>query len=259
MRAFQKVVKRVRNQLFKTVFFGRKCSCMFCGKTYRKFMHQGVKAEVFKRHRIAGAGFKKNVRCPHCGSNHRTRLLYLFFELRTDIYRKKVRLLHISPNRHLAHVLRGKDNIDYLCGALFPDRIPAIPAEKVDVTNMEFGDGQFDVVICNHVLEHVQEDANAMREIYRVLRPGGFAVLQVPLALDLQKTLEDRTIVDGKQRKIAYGQKDHLRLYGLDYFEKLRNAGFRVERDNPFENEWLPELEKYCLDEKEDVIVGFKS
>jgi len=222
-------------------------------------MHQGARAQVFRKHRISGAGYKKKVRCPACKSNHRTRLLYLFFELRTDIFHRPVRLLHISPQRHLARVLRSKDNIEYVCGALYPDRIPSIPAQKVDVTRMDFGDGEFDVVICNHVLEHVREDTTAIREIFRVLRPGGFAVLQVPLALDLPKTLEDPSIVGERERLNAYGQKDHLRLYGLDYFERLRNAGFRVERDNPFKNEWLPDLERHCLDKDEDVFVGFKN
>ncbi len=232
---------------------------MYCGKTYRRFLHQGVRAEVFKKHRITGAGYKKNVRCPNCGSNHRTRLLHLFFELRTDIYRKKVRILHISPIRPLADVRRSHGNIDHMCGALFPDEYSAFDPVRVDVTKIDFGDEEFDVVICNHVLEHVREDETAIREIYRVLRPGGFAVLQVPLALDLQKTLEDPSIVNENDRKREYGHKDHLRLYGLDYFERLGKAGFRVERDNPFKNEWLPDLKKYCLDEKEDVFIGFKS
>jgi SAM-dependent methyltransferase len=231
---------------------------MYCGKTYRRFMHQGKKAEVFKKYRIAGAGYKKNVRCPNCRSTHRTRLLHLFFELRTDIYGKNVRVLHISPKKEVARLIRGHDNIDHVCGALYPDTRAEFDAVKVDVTDIEFPDGEFDVVICNHVLEHVREDEKAMREICRVLRPGGFAVLQVPLALDLEKTLEDASIVDGKARIEAYGQKDHLRLYGLDYFQKLAGAGFRIERDNPFENEWLPDLERFCLDEKEDVILGFK-
>jgi len=259
MRAISKAFRRVRNLLFRAVYFGRTYTCVFCGKTHRRFLHKGVRAEVFKKHRVSGAGYRKNVRCPACSSTHRARLLFLFFELRTDIYQREIRLLHISPNRHLARVLRGHKNIDYVCGALFPDRLPDIRAEKVDVTGMEYGDGQFDVVICNHVLEHVRDDMTAMQEIHRVLQPGGFAVLQVPLALDLEETLEDPSILGEKERREAYGQKDHLRLYGLDYFQKLNIAGFRVERDNPFQNRWLPDLERHCLDRDEDVFIGFKS
>lgn len=258
MGAFRKVFQRARSQLFRAIFFGRGCVCQVCGKTYRRFMHQGVRAELFRRHRIVGAGYKKNVRCPNCRSTHRVRLLFLFFQLRSDIYRKNVRVLHISPKKEIARLLRGHDNIDHVCGALHPETRAEFDAVKVDVTEIGFPDGEFDVVICNHVLEHVPEDEKAMREIHRVLKPGGFAVLQVPLALDLESTLEDPSIVDGKARIKAYGQKDHLRLYGLDYFEKLAGAGFRVVRDNPFENRWLPDVAEYCLDEAEDVIVGFK-
>jgi ubiquinone/menaquinone biosynthesis C-methylase UbiE len=123
---------------------------------------------------------------------------------------------------------------------------------------MEFDDGEFDLVICNHVLEHVPEDQAGIREIFRVLRPGGFAVLQVPLALDEATTQEDPSVVSKKDRKRLYGQKDHLRLYGLDYFEKLAGAGFVVERDNPFSNQWATDLEQHCLDRNEDVIVAGK-
>lgn len=222
-------------------------------------MHEGVKAEVFKKHRVAGGGYKKNVKCPQCGSTDRIRLLYLFFELRTGIYRKKTRILHISPNMQLARELQKHQNIDYVCGALHPEKFRSLNAVEVDVTKMKWSDAGFDVVICNHVLEHVPDDTAAMREIYRVLKPDGFAILQVPIALNLEKTLEDRSIVGRKQRKIAYGQTDHLRLYGLDYFDKLGKIGFRIVRDNPFENAWPADLEKYRLDANEDVIIGYKN
>jgi SAM-dependent methyltransferase len=258
MRGIEGRLRAVRNLLFRAAFFGNGCTCTNCGNTYRRFMAQGAKGRLFERHRISGMGYKKNVRCPFCKANHRVRLLQLFFDLRTDIYDRPVRLLHISPHRFLARVLREKSNIDYVSGALYPDRLPHLPTVRVDVTDIDFPDGDFDVVICNHVLEHVREDRQAMDEIFRVLRPGGFSVLQVPLALDLQETLEDPSVVDPAERSRAYGQKDHLRLYGLDYFDRLESAGFHVERDNPFRNEWLPNLAQYRLDEKEDVFIGHK-
>lgn len=116
------------------------------------------------------------------------------------------------------------------------------------------------VVICCHVIEHVDDDEKAMRELYRVLRRGGYGVLQVPIALDLEKTLEDKTLKTDKERKIAHGQVDHVRLYGLDYFEKLQKAGFRIVRDNPFTDKWMAadELSKHRLDKIEDVIIAHK-
>ena len=258
MGTFRKLFRRARTRLFKLFFFGSTCSCMFCGESYRRFMHQGIRADLFKKYQVTGAGYRKNVRCPNCGSRHRQRLLHLFLEFRTDIYRRKVKLLHISPSLRLARVIRSHGTIDYVCGALHPDRFSELDAVELDVTRIQFAEGEFDVVLCNHVLEHVPDDETAMREIYRVLAPGGFAVLQVPLALDLQVTLEDPSINDGEQRKKAFGQKDHVRLYGLDYFTRLEGAGFTVVRDNPLQNRWPVDVKKYCLDEKEDVIIGLK-
>lgn len=258
MRTLEKPFRRLRNQIFRVMYQGRGCYCVYCGKTYRKFLHHGVRAEVFRRHRISGSGYRKNARCPNCGSTHRTRLLHLFFELRTDIETAALRVLHVSPKRQLARVLLRHENIDYVCGALFPDDFADLNAVKVDVRDMGFPDQHFHVVICNHVLEHVREDETAMREIHRILKTGGYAILQVPLAHDLATTREDPSVVGKRERKAIYGQKDHLRLYGLDYFERLEQAGFEVERDNPFDNQWLPNLERHCLDELEDVIVAHK-
>jgi SAM-dependent methyltransferase len=143
-------------------------------------------------------------------------------------------------------------------GPSSPQRYPELNPVKLDVRNIGFEDDQFEVVLCNHVLEHVREDEQAMREIFRVLKPGGFAVLQVPLALDLSETLEDPSLVEPRDRKSAYGQKDHLGLYGLDYFERLERAGFRVVRDNPLHNNWPPDRGRHCLDEAEEVIIGYK-
>lgn len=258
MKALQRFFRQSRARLFEAFYSGSGCFCVFCGRSYRKFMHQGARAEVFRKHRISGGGYRKNARCPNCGSRQRTRLLHLFFQLRTDIYSRSVRLLHVSPNRQLARMIRGHTNIDYVCGALRPEAFAELDAVRVDVTNIPFGDGEFDVVICNHVLEHVQDDDVAMREIFRVLAPGGFAVLHVPLALDLPATLEDPSVVDERQRRRIYGQKDHVRLYGTDYFERLERAGFMVVRDSPFRNDWSSDMAKHCLDEDEEVILGRK-
>lgn len=128
------------------------------------------------------------------------------------------------------------------------------------MTKIQFGKNHFDIVICNHVLEHINDDIQALEEIYRVLKPGGFAILQVPIAINLQKTLEDKTLTTPKQRKKTFGQSDHLRLHGQDYFDKLGTVGFRVVRDNPFNNHWFDdnEITRHRLDKIEDVIIGYK-
>ncbi len=255
-----KLTKKIRNYVFRTLHPGDKYYCLYCKKSYGKFLHEGVKADVFKRYKVAGGGYKTNTRCPNCGSVDRARLLALFFELRTDAFRKKTDILHISPNKSIANFLIANPTVNHVVGALEPDQFAEYNPIEMDVQKIPLEDNIFDIVICCHVIEHVDDDAAAMREIYRVLKPGGFAVLQVPLALNLNKTLEDKTLKTDKERKIAHGQVDHMRLYGIDYFDKLAAAGFRVVRDNPFDNNWLSpqELDKHRLDRIEDVIVCYK-
>lgn len=256
----KRLIKRIRNRLFGLLHPGNKAYCVYCGKAYGKFLHEGVKAAVFKRYSVAGGGYKLNVQCPNCGSVDRSRLLYLFFELRTEVYERKTLLLHISPNHEIARALGGNPNVKQVCGSIEPDQYKEFNAIYLDVQKIDASDSHFDVVVCCHVIEHVDDDSLAFKEIYRVLKPNGFAVLQVPLALNLEKTLEDKNDITPKQRKIAYGQVDHVRLYGVDYFERIRAAGFRVVRDNPFSNGWLlkEELERHRLDKMEDVIVAYK-
>lgn len=256
----KRLIKRIRNKLFGLLHPGKKAYCVYCGKSYSKFLHEGVKADVFRKYQVAGGGYKLNVQCPHCGSVDRSRLLYLFFKLRTDVYKKQTRILHISPNHEIARALGENENVQQVCGTIEPEQYKEFNAVYLDVQNIDAEDNYFDVVVCCHVIEHVENDAQALQEIYRVIKPKGFAVLQVPLALNLEKTLEDKKDRTPKQRKVAYGQVDHIRLYGLDYFERLQAAGFRVVRDNPFHNEWLAkeELDKHRLDRIEDVIVAYK-
>lgn len=252
-------IRRLRRKIFGLFHPGNKVYCLYCKKTFGKFMQEGVKSPAFLKYKVAGGGYKLNVQCPNCFSVDRSRLLYLFFQLRTDVYKKKTAILHISPNKEIANVLKG-DTITQTVGSIEPEMYSEYNPVYLDVQKMNFPDNTFDVVICCHVIEHVDSDDQAMREIYRVLKPGGFAVLQVPLAINLNKTIEDKTLKTDKERKLKFGQVDHVRLYGLDYFDKLQVAGFRVDRDNPYTNKWLPEPElmRHRLDPIEDVIVARK-
>lgn len=252
-------IRRLRRKIFGLFHPGNDVYCLYCHKTFGKFMQEGVKSPAFLKYKVAGGGYKPNVQCPNCFSVDRSRLLYLFFQLRTEVYKRKTSILHISPNKEIANVLKG-DTITQTVGSIEPEMYSEYNPIYLDVQKMSFPDGSFDVVICCHVIEHVDNDEQAMQEIFRVLKPGGFAVLQVPLAINLEKTIEDKTLKTDKERKLKFGQVDHVRLYGLDYFEKLKAAGFRVDRDNPYTNKWLPEKElmRHRLDPIEDVIVAHK-
>jgi SAM-dependent methyltransferase len=257
----KQALKKLRGLAFRTLHRGDRYSCAFCGKRAGRFLHEGVRAEVFEAHRVSGGGYKLNTRCPHCGSVDRSRLLRLFFERRTQVFQQPTRLLHISPNKQVAGLLASHGTVDQLCGSIEPEAYAEFGTIFLDIQDMSrLGDATFDVVVCCHVLEHVPDDRKAMREIRRVLKPGGFAVLQVPLALDLERTLEDPTATTRKQRKITFGQGSHIRLYGLDYLDRLREAGFRVTRDHPTGNGWVSEreMDEHRLDPIEDVIVAHR-
>jgi SAM-dependent methyltransferase len=118
---------------------------------------------------------------------------------------------------------------------------------KADISDLPFPDNEFDFIICNHVLEHIPDDTKAMQEIYRVLAPGGTAILQVPYKADLEKTFEDNSITDPKERARIFGQYDHVRVYGMDYFTKLESIGFKVEAVDYTKTLSSEEIEKYRL------------
>lgn len=223
-------------------------------------MHAGVKSPVFKKYKISGGGYKQNVRCPNCQSGTRNRLLGLYFSLNREPLNDSDKILHISPNRQLANLLKSKYSDRYEVGAINVDAFREYHPILLDVQNLPMTDSTYGLVICNHVLEHVKEDQSAMKEIYRVLKPGGHAILQVPLAENLEKSIEELTVKSRKERKREHGQEDHLRLYGKDYFERLKNVGFKITRDDPRLNNWLTEneMERHGLDLLESVILAIK-
>lgn len=188
-------------------------------------------------------------------SNARERLLYLYLKQNTDIFSRSLSVLHIAPEPNLAKLLKQAPNVRYINGDLWePDVL-----SRFDVMQMPFSAGTFDVVICNHVLEHVSNDLAAMADLYRVLSRGGWAVLQVPIAMALVDTLEDAAATTERQRIELFGQRDHVRLYAeRDYVDRLRSVGFRVSIE-PFCIE-LPEVDvnRYALIPQEVVFICFK-
>ena len=173
-------------------------------------------------------GMRLSARCPVCGAHERHRLIWLYCHARTDLFDgRPKRLLHVAPEPCLTRELRRVDALEYV-GADLERRHATV---RMDVTAILFGDASFDVILCNHVLEHVPEDRKAMRELLRVLKPGGWAIMQVPIKGET--TQEDATVTSAAERTRLYGQHDHVRQYGRDYAERLRAAGFLVEVD-PF-------------------------
>lgn len=161
--------------------------------------------------------------CPHCGSRERHRLLWLFLTRETDLLERPARLLHVAPDQGIGGRLAAAGNIDYVSGDLEPGRA----LEVLDVTAIDHPDASFDVVLCNHVLEHVPDDRAALRELRRVTRPDGWALIQVPMLRE--RTDEDPSVTDPQERLRRFMQADHVRVYGRDFLDRLREAGWAPE------------------------------
>jgi hypothetical protein len=187
-----------------------------------------------------GVKRRPNATCPRCGSLERHRLLWLYFGCRTDLFDGRPKsLLHVAPERHLAPLLWQVPGLTYLSA----DLDSPLAMASMDLTDAPYPDASFDVILCNHVLEHVPDDRRAMQELFRMLKPGGWAVLQVPMSGE--KTDEDPTVTDPKERERRFGQSDHVRMYGRDYGDRLADAGFEVHVDD-FAHRLPPALARLC-------------
>jgi SAM-dependent methyltransferase len=207
--------------------------CTICGATVAAFDPHGGEDDR---------------RCPSCGSLGRHRLIWLYFRERTNLFTEPVRMLHVAPEPMLARRLRRQPNVDYVSADL--NRRGAML--QMDICAIDLPDDQFDVIYASHVLEHIPDDEQAMRELYRVLKPGGWAVLQVPMK---GKHTIDEPLDDPAERKRAYGHPGHRRLYGRDgeYEKRLRQAGFDVRVDG-FARELDPAVvRRHRLSVYEDV------
>lgn len=204
--------------------FGFRYKCTFCNSHLGTLLPFGFDFPVLKEKNVIGGGYRQNALCPICGSIDRERLLHLYLLQKTDIFQKPRKLLHIAPESRLKNIFESKANIDYLTADLSSPGVMV----KMDITNIQFSDECFDTIICNHVLEHIVDDDKAMAELYRILKSGGWGILQVPLSLTLKSTYEDASISTIEGREQAFGQGDHVRIYAEDYQDRLRQAGFKV-------------------------------
>ena len=209
------MLRRLKKPVFSVLFHGRARWCPICEKSSRKFLRFGDPE-------------RQDARCPRCGSLERHRLAWRYFLRMTDLfYGRPKKMLHVAPEPCLASRLQRRLGEGYLSA----DLLDPAAMVKMDVTAIQFPDEFFDVVYCSHVLEHVVDDRKAMREFYRVLKPGGWAVLLVPISAE--RTVEDPAIVKPEDRRKAFGQEDHVRSYGPDYIERLREVGFTIKVFRP--------------------------
>jgi len=236
------------------------------GKSFRMFLPYGYGNQ------------RNNVLSPSTLSLERHRLLWLYLQNETDFFQpqlnsdspvtqnKRIKLrkdaetssalkvLHFAPEQEFYKRFKKQTNIEYTT----TDLLSPLADVKADICNLPFEDNSYDIIFCNHVLEHIPDDTKAMQELFRVLKPGGMGIFQIPQDLSRVSTFTDDTIVDQKERAKIFGQYDHVRVYGRDYFDKLRSIGFKVIEED-YTHKIAPELvEKYCLAKGEIIPVCFK-
>ena len=214
------VLRRLRLLIYR----GERVECPCCGGRFSRFM--------------PGLSHRDTRVCPRCGSQERHRALWLWMRERSDLFVRNISILHWAPEYALQRSLSELPNAAYVSADLEGDEA----MQHMDITDVPFKDDAFDLILCVHVLEHVPDDRAAMREMVRVLRPGGMALLLVPIVLE-QPTLEDPAIQTPEERKRHYWQADHVRLYGGDFRDRLAEEGFEVEVDG-----WIRTLDQATLD-----------
>jgi len=198
----------------------------------------------------------RNVICPYCDSQPRHRSLTLLLKEKSNLdLNKPLKMLHIAPESSLKKFFSSQLNIEYITADLNNSSVDV----QLDITNIPYDDNTFDVIICNHVLEHILDDRQAMRELLRVLKPNGWASLQVPIASEREKTFEDATITSPEDRLRNFGQEDHVRWYGRDYADRLTEVGFSITIENMAESLSSEKVEQYGLRSEEDLYFGRKA
>jgi SAM-dependent methyltransferase len=216
-RKYLQRVAGVGLKVMSLAYLGTGVTCPVCQKSFRKFLPYG---------RINA---RPNALCPNCMTLERHRLIWLYLQTKTDFFNKKLNVLHIAPEACFIPRFTRLHGEGYITA----DIESPLAKVKMDIHEIPFPENSFDVVLCNHVLEHVQDDIKALSEIKRVLRPKGFAILQVPFFYPIpETTIEDPTITDPKAREKAFGQDDHVRLYGKDYPKRIERAGLQAIEDN---------------------------
>lgn len=228
----QLIRNRWRNRRNLIAYAGHNVECPLCGLTFDRFAPTGVLKRNFWKsahgRNLLGKDFIAVAQkmCPNCHSSERHRLQYLFLRDRMKILDMSgFSLLDVAPDGVMKAKLFSQLKGEYISIDITTARCPTI---VMDLTQMAFSDKCFNVIICYHVLEHIRDDRKAMRELFRVLKPNGWAILQVPIWAET--TVEDPHVPTNQYEKL-YGHRGHVRRYGMDYADRLREVGFQVTLD----------------------------
>lgn len=238
-RKYLQIISPLALKVLAIFYRGNNVECPISKTTYRQFLPYGRNPA------------RPNALCPDSLSLERHRLMWLYLKEKTNFFSAPLKVLHVAPEHCFLKEFESMKNLDYITA----DIESPLAKIKMDIHKIPFPDNTFDVAFCNHVMEHVEDDIKAMSELHRVLKPGGWAIIQSPLDLTREKTYEDPTITSPEEREKLFGQNDHVRVYGRDYKERLERGGFKVTEDRfVFE---LPKekVKRYALPSEEIIYV----
>ena len=202
--------------------------CNLCGSRVVAFRPADREEELFHNHNVIGGGYREACFCPVCGGRDRQRWLYYVVEHYTDVFSLRGRILHFAPETILKERITRNRHAEYYGADIVPGKADYV----VDITDIPFRDGYFDYIISNHLLEHVSDEGKAVSEVKRTLKDGGRWIFSFPICMDM-KTYEDASITSPQERQRAFGQEDHVRLYGYDFEERFRNYGLDLQIYRP--------------------------
>ena len=228
--------------ILRIIFRGKKYTDPIDDSNYSKFLSYGYKT------------VRKNALCPGTLSLERHRLLWLYLDKETNFLSSNLKVLHVAPEQVFYKKFKKLKNWEYFTF----DLNSPIADIKGDLISTNFKDEYFDLIICNHVLEHIEDDKSALDEMYRILKYNGISILQVPINVKRQNTFEDLSIKSKIQREKYFGQYDHVREYGLDFKDRVEQAGFKVEMINYSEKISEDLVIKYGLMKDDLIPIGKK-
>jgi SAM-dependent methyltransferase len=226
------IARKIKKTFIIAINRGTIYRCPICGYKCKRFKYMGGDFPILTKLEVIGSG-RRRARCFRCDSTDRERLLYLYLKDYIHLFTgdKSYRILHIAPEKSLQRAISSsKTKHQYICGDLFaPGYNYPENVINLSVTDIPFKDNWFDIILCSHVLEHVRDDKLALQEIFRVLKPKGLAILQVPISKNSNTTPPYNGELTPKLAEELFGQKDHVRIYGQDYPKILTSCGFSVE------------------------------
>jgi SAM-dependent methyltransferase len=225
------------------VYKGNNVECPVCEKSFRKFLSYGSKV-----------AHRDNVLCPYDLTLERHRLMWLYLKGESNFFKDDLKVMHIAPEQCFYGLFKKQKNLDYTTG----DLVSPLADIHFDLHSIPLDENTYDVVFCNHVLEHVDDENKCMSELYRIMKPGGWGIFQVPIDTSRNKTYEDSSITSEEDREREFWQKDHVRLFGLDYPDKLRTVGFDVFEWNAQSTLGMKMSERYRLSSDEILYLVSK-